>query len=59
VWSRTAANAKTFADEIQAKCCGSVEEAVCGADVIVTATFATAPILQRKWVKQGALINGN
>ena len=29
-----------------------------GADVIVTATMATTPILCGKWVKAGALING-
>ncbi|XP_031554176.1 ketimine reductase mu-crystallin-like [Actinia tenebrosa] len=57
VWSRTAANAQKFAEDIQAKCCGSVEEAVSEADVIVTATFATEPILKGKWVKEGAVIN--
>ena len=35
-----------------------MEEAASGADVIVTATMATTPILFGKWVKPGALING-
>ena len=35
-----------------------MEEAASGADVIVTATMATTPILCGKWVKPGALING-
>jgi len=58
VWSRTPANAKKFADEIQAQCCTTVKEAVAGADVIVTATFAENYVLEGKWVKQGAVING-
>ncbi|KAK3708738.1 hypothetical protein QZH41_015170, partial [Actinostola sp. cb2023] len=57
VWSRTPANAKKFADEIQAQCCTTVKEAVAGADVIVTATFAENYVLEGKWVKQGAVIN--
>ena len=58
VWSRTFANAQKFANEIGAKACSTVEEAASGADVIVTATMATTPILCGKWVKPGALING-
>ncbi|XP_027051287.1 ketimine reductase mu-crystallin-like isoform X2 [Pocillopora damicornis] len=46
-----------LADEIGAKACATVEEAVSGADVIVTATLATEPVLFGKWVKPGALIN--
>jgi len=57
VWNRTFANAKKFADEIGAKACSTVEEAAVGADVIVTVTLATTPILCGKWVKVGALIN--
>ncbi|XP_073246588.1 ketimine reductase mu-crystallin-like [Porites lutea] len=57
VWSRTFANAQKFANEIGAKACSTVEDAVSGADVIVTATMATTPILCGKWVKPGALID--
>ena len=57
MWSRTYANAQKFADEIGAKACTTVEEAAVGADVIVTVTLATNPILCGKWVKPGALIN--
>ncbi|XP_001623065.2 ketimine reductase mu-crystallin [Nematostella vectensis] len=57
VWSRTTANAQRFANDIGAKCCPDVESAVAGADVIVTATFATEPVLMGKWVKKGAVIN--
>ncbi|ESO13237.1 hypothetical protein HELRODRAFT_93760 [Helobdella robusta] len=38
-------------------CCDTVEEAVKDADVICVATFATEPILKKKWVKNGAHIN--
>lgn len=36
---------------------GSAEEAVRGADVIVTATSSREPVLKREWVKAGAHIN--
>ena len=38
--------------------CGTAEEAASGADVVVTVTGATEPILQGKWVKEGAAICG-
>ncbi|HET7435007.1 MAG TPA: ornithine cyclodeaminase family protein [Thermoanaerobaculia bacterium] len=36
---------------------GSAEECVRGADIIVTATNAREPVLQREWLKPGAHIN--
>ncbi len=36
---------------------GSIEEAVRGADIIVTATSAKEPILRREWISDGAHIN--
>lgn len=56
VWSRTASHAKRFADEIGAKAM-SAEEAVRGADVVVTATNAREPILKGAWLKPGAHVN--
>lgn len=38
--------------------CSSAQEAVTGADVIITVTMATTPILFGDWVKPGAHING-
>ena len=35
-----------------------MEEAVRGADVIVTVTMAKEPVLFGKWVKEGAHVNG-
>ena len=56
VWSRTPAHARKFAEEIGAKPM-TAEEAARGADVIVTATNASEPILRAEWVKAGAYVN--
>ena len=56
VWSRTPAHAERFADEVGARVM-TAEDAVRGADVIVTATAATAPILPGAWLKPGAHVN--
>ncbi len=56
VWSRTLGHAKRFAGEIGAKAT-SAEDAVKGADVVVTATSAMEPILQGAWLKSGAHVN--
>ncbi|MBV9759080.1 MAG: ornithine cyclodeaminase family protein [Acidobacteriaceae bacterium] len=56
VWSRTPEHARKFAGEIGATTV-TVEEAVRGADVIVTVTNAAAPIVRGEWVKPGAYVN--
>ena len=56
VWSRNPANAERFAAETGARAMGA-EAAVRGADVVVTATPATAPILAGAWLKPGAHVN--
>jgi thiomorpholine-carboxylate dehydrogenase len=56
VWGRTHAHAERFAEEIGARVVDA-EEAVRGADVIVTATAATEPILEGAWLKSGAHVN--
>ncbi len=57
VWSRTAAHAERFAREHGAEAVHSAQEAVRGADVVVTATAAHDPILQGAWLKPGAHVN--
>ena len=57
VWSRTAVNAERLAKETRAEAVRSAEDAVRGADVIVTATPATLPILHGAWLKPGAHVN--
>ncbi len=56
VWSVTKAHAERFANEIGAKAMSS-EKAVHDADVIVTATSSTTPILQGEWLKTGCHAN--
>lgn len=48
-----------FGDDTGAKVCGTVEEAVKDADVIITATASKQPLLMKAWVKDGAHINGS
>jgi len=67
VWSPNRDRLQDFVDEFRASdaegangvvtACGSAEEAVADADVIVTATLAKTPVLFRRFVKPGALIN--
>uniref|UniRef100_UPI003D7FE30A ketimine reductase mu-crystallin n=1 Tax=Danio rerio TaxID=7955 RepID=UPI003D7FE30A len=58
IWSRRREMAQQFVNDLQGpvRVCSSVKEAVMGADVIVTATGASQPILFGEWVKPGAHI---
>jgi ornithine cyclodeaminase/alanine dehydrogenase-like protein (mu-crystallin family) len=57
IFSPTAAHAQTLAAEAGAEAVGSAEDAVRGADVVVAATSAVEPVLQRDWLKEGAHVN--
>jgi ornithine cyclodeaminase/alanine dehydrogenase-like protein (mu-crystallin family) len=57
VWSQTPEHARRFADEHDARVAPDAESVVRDADVIVTATNAREPILQRAWLKPGAHVN--
>ena len=63
VVSRRFENARKFADNMQAKYefpikpVATAEEAIRGADVIVTATTSHEPVLNRDWISAGAHIN--
>jgi thiomorpholine-carboxylate dehydrogenase len=56
VWSPTREHAKQFAKEIGATAM-SAEEAVRGADVVVTVTNSKTPVLKGSWLKPGCHVN--
>jgi ornithine cyclodeaminase/alanine dehydrogenase-like protein (mu-crystallin family) len=63
VVSRNEANAKRFADEVGDTCgvavepLAHVEQAIKGADLIVTCTTSSKPVIDRAWISEGAHIN--
>src|SRR5437762_4384203 len=56
VWSPTPEHAERFASEIGADAM-SAEKAVRGADVVVTATNSTKPVLKGGWLDSGCHVN--
>jgi thiomorpholine-carboxylate dehydrogenase len=56
VWSRTPERARRFAAEMGARSMPA-EQAVRGADVVVTVTGAAEPILRGAWLEPGTLVN--
>jgi ornithine cyclodeaminase/alanine dehydrogenase-like protein (mu-crystallin family) len=56
VWSPTQEHAKQFAEEIGGTA-ASAEEAVRGADVVVTVTNSKAPVIKGSWLKRGSHVN--
>jgi thiomorpholine-carboxylate dehydrogenase len=56
VWSRTAENARKFSAETGALQAGAVEEAVNGADIVLTLTSSVEPVLCGRWLKREALV---
>lgn len=63
VASRDAGHARQLAEELSGRygfpveAVGTVEEALRGADLIVTATSAAEPVVRREWVSAGAHVN--
>jgi len=57
VWSRSEEKRRKFAEECSAISVDSAEEAVRGAQIVVTATNAKDPVLENEWIKPGTLIN--
>jgi ornithine cyclodeaminase/alanine dehydrogenase-like protein (mu-crystallin family) len=61
IWSRDVEQARRLADSISLpfplEVVASAEEAVRGADVVVTATAAPEPVVRREWVGDGTHIN--
>ena len=56
VWSRNPDNAKKFADELDCRLMDTAEEAVRGAQVVVTATTAKDPVIASNWIEPGTFI---
>lgn len=56
IWSRNPENARRLAKQVDATAM-TAEEAVRGADVVVSATAASEPVLLGRWLKPGAHIN--
>jgi ornithine cyclodeaminase/alanine dehydrogenase-like protein (mu-crystallin family) len=56
VWSRNPQHAQALADKIGGRAT-SAEDAVRGADVVVTVTNSPEPVLRGTWLKPGALVN--
>jgi alanine dehydrogenase len=54
VWSRNEEKRHRFAEQTGAKSVASAEEAVRGADIVVTATSAKDPVVQADWIADGA-----
>lgn len=57
IWSRTKKNAEKLAGEVGGTAYDSVQEAVKDADVIVTVTSSSTPVLMKDWVKPGTHVN--
>lgn len=57
VWSRNHEHAQRFARERRVTAVARAEDAVRGADVVVTATSARDPVLRGAWLKPGAHVN--
>jgi ornithine cyclodeaminase/alanine dehydrogenase-like protein (mu-crystallin family) len=55
IWSRSEKNARRFADEVGGRVT-TAEEAVSGADVVLTLTSSPVPILQGRWLKKDGVV---
>jgi len=57
VWSPTRANAERCAADIDGSASPDAERAVRDADIVVTVTNASTPVLMGRWLKPGALVH--
>lgn len=57
IWSPTRANAERCAADIDGTASADAESAVRDADIVVTVTNASSPVLMGRWLKPGALVH--
>jgi ornithine cyclodeaminase/alanine dehydrogenase-like protein (mu-crystallin family) len=57
VWSRSDKRRRAFAEQCEALTANTAEEAVRGADIVVTATNSREPVLDDAWIEPGTHIN--
>jgi alanine dehydrogenase len=57
VWSRSEEKRRKFAEECSADAVATAEEAVRGAEIVVTATNSQEPVLEDAWIAPGTMIN--
>jgi thiomorpholine-carboxylate dehydrogenase len=57
VWSPTRANAERCAADINGSASPDAESAVRDADIVVTVTNSSTPVLMGRWLKPGALVH--
>ena len=57
VWSRNEEKRRKFAEECSARAAATAEEAVRGAQIVVTATNSLEPVLEDNWIAPGTMIN--
>lgn len=56
VWSRNKENARSFAQELECTAVETAEEAVRGAQIVVTATNAKDPVISSSWIAPGTFV---
>jgi ornithine cyclodeaminase/alanine dehydrogenase-like protein (mu-crystallin family) len=57
VWSRSEEKRRKFAEECSAQAVATPEEAVRGAQIVITATNSQTPVLDDAWIEPGTLVN--
>ena len=57
VWSRRPEKREKFAAEVNAAAAATAEEAVRGAQIVVTATYSKDPVVEDSWIVPGTHIN--
>jgi alanine dehydrogenase len=57
VWSRNEEKRRKFAEDCAAQAARTAEEAVRGAQIVITATNSQSPVLEDAWIAPGTMVN--